>query len=104
MVNAVKSIKHGRGVYGHGGRHSSLSLGSFIGWLCLASTPAASSARFVCGGLTVLSLIKRTSLFFCTFCFECLALFFFFTAAPRCHSAKSPTSDQFKANANTILY
>lgn len=82
MVNAVKSIKHGRGVYGHGGRDSSLSLGSFIGWLCLASTPAASSARFVCGGLTVLSLIKGPVCFF--------ALFLFLTAASRCHSAKSP--------------
>lgn len=49
--------------------------GSLIGLLCVASSPAAPSAWFVCGSLTVLCHIKRASLVFCTLLYECLALF-----------------------------
>lgn len=77
------------------------SLGSLIGLLCVASSPAAPSAWFVCGGLTVLSHIKGPAWFFALFFMNALL---FFSAPPRCQPAEYPLSDQFKANANTTLY
>ncbi|KAM7379467.1 hypothetical protein PAMP_005014 [Pampus punctatissimus] len=55
------------GEYDGAGRGGSSSLGSLIGWLCLAFSPAAPSAWFVCGGLTVLGHIKGPAWFFALF-------------------------------------
>lgn len=79
----------------------SLSLGTLMGWLCLASSPAALSAWFVCGGLMVLGHIKAPAWFFALFFMNALL---FFSAPPRCQPAEYPLSDQFKTNANTTLY
>lgn len=77
------------------------SLGSLIGLLCVASSPAAPSAWFVCGSLTVLGHIKGPVWFFALFFMNALL---FFSAPPRGQPAEYPLSDQFKANANTTLY
>lgn len=77
------------------------SPGLLLGFHCVASSPAAPSSRFVCGGPNGAGSYKRTSLVFCTLLYECLALF---SAPPRCQAAEYPLSDQFKANANTTPY
>lgn len=89
------------GEYGGVARRGSLSLGSLVGLHCVASSPAAPSARCVCGGLTVLGHIKGPAWFFALFFMNALL---FFSAPPRCQPAEYPLSDQFKANANTTLY
>lgn len=61
--------------YGGGRRGGS----SLIGLLCVASSPAAPSAWFVCGGLTVLGHIKGPAWFFALFFMNALL---FFSAPP----------------------
>ena len=63
------------GEYGGGGGKGSLRLGSLMGWLCLASSPAAPSAWFVCGGLTVLGHRKGPAWFFALFFMNALLFF-----------------------------
>lgn len=67
------------GEYRGGGRGGNPRIGSLIGWLCLASSPAAPSAGFVCGGLTVLGHIKGPVWFFALFFLNALL---FFSAPP----------------------
>lgn len=93
------------GERGSGGRRSSLSLKSLIGWLCLASAPAASSAWFVCGSRTVLRHKKRPvwylALFLMNILLFCVCVCV--RAPPRYQHAITPLSNPFKANASTTL-